>query len=88
MSAAQQIQIHNKLVSILDRTACPINNPLPAHRIKDDLGFDSIEIWELLMMVEDEFDIKMYQPEVREIKTVQQLVDLICTKLNDKEKDN
>lgn len=45
--------------------------------IADDLGADSLDVVDLLMSLEDEFDIEIPDEEVENIKTVGQLVKYI-----------
>ena len=60
---------------------------LDADKIKDDAHFeedldvDSLGVVELLMALEDEFDIKIPDEEAESIVTVGQAVDLVNTKL-------
>jgi acyl carrier protein len=60
---------------------------LDADKIKDDAHFeedldvDSLGVVELLMALEDEFDIKIPDEEAESIMTVGQAIDLVNTKL-------
>lgn len=44
---------------------------------KDDLGADSLDLFEFVMALEDEFDIQISNEDVETIKTVQDAVDYI-----------
>lgn len=61
---------------------------LDAEKIKDDAHFeedldvDSLGVVELLMALEDEFDVKIPDEEAESIMTVGQAVDLVHRKLN------
>lgn len=44
---------------------------------REDLGFDSLDIVELVMELEYEFDIEISDEEIQKIKTVQQCIDFI-----------
>lgn len=46
-------------------------------RIKEDLEADSIDAIELIMGVEEEFDIEISDDEATNIKTIADLVDVI-----------
>ena len=46
-------------------------------RIAEDLGADSIDAIELIMGVEEEFDIEISDDEATNIKTIADLVDVI-----------
>lgn len=43
----------------------------------DDLGADSLDLVELIMAMEEEFDIKIEDEEAEKIKTVQDVIDFI-----------
>ena len=45
--------------------------------INDDLGADSLDAVELVMAIEDEFEIKVSDEMAQTFKTVQQIVDFI-----------
>lgn len=45
--------------------------------ITDDLGADSLDVVDLLMSIEDEFEVEIPDSEVENIKTVGALVEYI-----------
>lgn len=45
--------------------------------IAQDLGADSLDVVDILMSLEDEFDIEIPDEDVENVKTVGQLVDYI-----------
>lgn len=47
-----------------------------------DLGADSLDVVELIMAFEEEFDINVNDDAAGEIKTVQQVIDYIESELN------
>jgi len=47
----------------------------------DDLDADSLDLAELVMALEDEFDITVEEEELADIKTVGQAIDLVEGKL-------
>ena len=53
---------------------------LDAH-INDDLGADSLEAVELVMAIEDEFEIKVSDEVAQSFKTVGQIVKFIESKV-------
>jgi acyl carrier protein len=67
------------LVSELGLEASKINDE--AH-FEEDLDVDSLGVVELLMALEDEFDVKIPDEEAESIMTVGQAVDLVHKKLN------
>jgi acyl carrier protein len=47
----------------------------------DDLEADSLDLAELVMALEDEFDITVEEDELEDIKTVGQALDMVNAKL-------
>ena len=45
--------------------------------IADDLGADSLDVVELLMAIEDEFEVEFPDEEIENLKTVGAVVDYI-----------
>lgn len=45
--------------------------------LQDDLGADSLDVVDLLMSIEDEFEVEIPDEEVENIKTVGSLVEYI-----------
>ena len=43
----------------------------------DNLGADSLDELELILAIEEEFDIEISDEEIEEIKTVQQAIDCV-----------
>lgn len=48
-----------------------------ASNIQDDLGADSLDIVDLVMALEDEFDVEIPEDQVENIKTVGDIVKFI-----------
>ena len=53
----------------------------PGAAFIEDLGADSLDIVELVMALEEEFDIEVPEEELAEVKTVGQAYDLVVGKL-------
>lgn len=51
--------------------------------ITDDLGADSLDVVDLVMSIEEDFDIEIPDEEVENIKTVGDIVKYIETKTED-----
>ena len=49
--------------------------------INDDLGADSLDAVELVMAIEDEFEIKVSDEVAQSFKTVKQIVEFIESKV-------
>jgi acyl carrier protein len=75
-------QVSNRLVGVLVTEL-----GLDAAKIKDDAHFeedldvDSLGVVELLMALEDEFDVKIPDEDAESIMTVGQAIDLVHGKL-------
>ncbi|ABK60405.1 MULTISPECIES: acyl carrier protein [Clostridium] len=44
---------------------------------QDDLGVDSLDIFEIVMEIEDEFDLEIPNEDIENVKTVEDLVKYI-----------
>ncbi|MBI2704098.1 MAG: acyl carrier protein [Actinobacteria bacterium] len=53
----------------------------PTAKFGDDLDADSLDLVELVMALEEEFDISVDESELEGIETVQQAIDLVQSKL-------
>lgn len=49
----------------------------PDSTFVDDLGADSLDVFQIIMGIEEEFDIEIDNEEAEKIKTVQDAVDQI-----------
>jgi len=56
----------------------------PESSFQDDLGADSLDLVELIMAMEEEFDIKIDDEAAQKLKTVQMAVDFIDNSLAEK----
>ena len=52
----------------------------PEASLKDDLGIDSLAAVELSLELETEFDVRIEDEELANLKTVQDIIDLINSK--------
>ena len=57
----------------------------PDSRLMDDFDADSLDIIELTMALEDEFAIEIFDEEMDQVTVVRECVELINTKLAEKE---
>ena len=51
--------------------------------ITDDLGADSLDVYQIIMGIEEEFDIEIPDDQVEKIKTVGDIVKFIEEKVED-----
>ncbi len=49
----------------------------PEQEVVKDLGADSLDVVELMMALEDEYGITLPENEVENVKTVQDIVDMM-----------
>ena len=65
---------------IIDQLAVDAAKVLPAASFIDDLGADSLDIVELVMTMEEEFDLDIPDEEAEKIKTVGDVIKFIASK--------
>ncbi len=51
-------------------------------KIKDDLGADSLDLFELISKIEDELDVTIEEDDYGKLVTVKNIVDYITEKQN------
>lgn len=51
-------------------------------KIKDDLGADSLDLFELISKIEDELDVTIEEDDYSKLVTVGNIVDYITSKQN------
>ena len=47
---------------------------------KDDLGIDSLDLFELVLALEDEFDVEIPSEELEKLATVKDVMDYLAAK--------
>ncbi|WP_216828021.1 acyl carrier protein [Alkalihalobacterium elongatum] len=62
---------------IVDRLGVEESEVKPESSFKDDLGADSLDVVELVMELEDEFDLEISDEDAEKISTVQDVVSYI-----------
>jgi acyl carrier protein len=62
---------------IADITDIPKAELLPEKNLREDLEIDSLTTVELAVTIQDEFDIEVEDEKLKELKTVQDIVDLV-----------
>ncbi len=72
----------DKIKQILADTLDVAEDELSADtNIATDLGADSLDVVEILMSIEDEFDIEIPDSEIENIRTIGELVEYIETNM-------
>ncbi len=62
---------------IVDQLEVDEDKVTPEASIIDDLGADSLDVVDLVMALEDEFEIKIPDEDVENVKTVNDIVKII-----------
>ena len=65
---------------IVDRLGVEETEVVPAASFKEDLGADSLDVVELVMELEDEFDMEIADEDAEKINTVGDAVNYINSK--------
>lgn len=70
--------VFEKIAGILaEQLEIDVETITPDTRIAEDLNADSLDIVEMLMAVEDEFEVQIPDEEIENMKTVGDVVDYI-----------
>ncbi len=62
---------------IAEELGIEVSSIKPDSKIMEDLEADSLSIMQIVMALEEEFDIKIPEDKILEIKTVQEIVEAI-----------
>lgn len=62
---------------IVDRLDVEESEVVPEASFREDLGADSLDVVELVMELEDEFEMEISDEEAEKISTVQEVIDYI-----------
>ncbi len=60
-----------------EQLGIPAESIRPEQEVVKDLGADSLDVVELMMALEDEYGITLPETDVENIKTVQDIVDMM-----------
>ena len=81
--AMERSEIEAKLVDLLvDELGLERDDITMEAKFEEDLEVDSLGVVELLMALEDNFDVKIPDEEAEKITTVGEAADLVGQKLN------
>lgn len=79
------VEIEEKVIQIVsDQLSADKNEITPATSFVNDLNADSLDTVELVMELEDEFDLTIPDEEAEKLKTVGEAVEYIRKHLEDK----
>lgn len=73
-SATVEDRVVNLIAEQLD---LPVEDVVPSASLRDDLGADELELQEVFMAVEEEFDIEIPDDDMEVLITVQDVIDYI-----------
>ena len=79
MDRAEALEKFNK--NAVDVLAVGPSQLTPDAAFGDDLGADSLDLVELVMALEEEFNVEVGEEELKDIRTVGQAFELIFAKL-------
>ncbi len=79
MSREEVLQKVRELIA--DKLSIDVNEVTEEASLIDDLGADSLDLVDLVMVFEEEFNIKIEDEELEKIKTVKDVVDGIMAKM-------
>ena len=82
MSPAAKIQA--EVLTLLHRVSRHPINPTPTSALVDDLGFDSLQVLEVVEELEEKFDISIPLNDVPSIRTVAQVVERVMSLVGEK----
>lgn len=72
------MSVEDKIIKIIsEKLDVDISEVIPKASLVDDLGADSLDLVELVMTMEEEFDIEISDEEAEKLITVQNAIDYI-----------
>ncbi len=72
------MSIHDKVKKIIaDKLSVDLEELVPEASFVDDLGADSLDLVELIMSMEEEFDIEISDAEAEKLATVKDVFEYI-----------
>ncbi len=66
--------------TIADRLGVADSEIQPTSALVEDLGADSLDLVELVMAIEEEFEVEIPDDEVQKLRTVQDAVDYVTAR--------
>lgn len=65
---------------IAEQLSCKVEDIEMGTSFKDDLGADSLDLFELVMALEEEYEVEIPSEDLAEINTVEDVVNYLKTK--------
>lgn len=83
MTAQTTHSITEQIIDLtVDQVNCPREQVVPEAEFVADLGFDSLDVAEFVINIEDTFSIEVPVDDAEQIKTVQQAISQVEQALN------
>jgi acyl carrier protein len=82
MAASSPAEIETGVIEVLKNVSRRPIDPTPASDLAADLGFDSLQILEVVAELEDKFDISIPLNDVPAARTVAQVVSQVTALVN------
>ena len=71
--------VEDKMIDIIvEQLSVDRDKVVPGASFVDDLGADSLDLVELIMAMEEEFDVEIPDEEAEKITTVQEAIDYVA----------
>ena len=71
--------VEDKMIDIIvEQLSVDREKVVPGASFVDDLGADSLDLVELIMAMEEEFDVEIPDEEAQKITTVQNAIDFVA----------
>ena len=72
------MSLEEKLKKVVaDKLSVDVSEVVPEASFIDDLGADSLDLVEMMMSLEEEFDIDIDDEEAEKLTTVQKVIDYV-----------
>lgn len=72
------MSVESKMIDIIvEQLSADKDKVVPGASFVDDLGADSLDLVELIMAMEEEFDVEIPDEEAEKITTVQHAIDYV-----------
>ncbi len=76
-------QIYEDLLNILtEELGVSPTDVNPTLDIRDDLAFDSLQLYSFIITVEEAYDIRITDEQIDKVHTMNDLVDMVCDIIN------